>query len=72
MKIERFEDLKSWKEARKLVKMVYDIIKSNSKLAADFRFCGQFSAAAVSCMSNIAEGFSKETDKELSQIKGIE
>ncbi len=64
MKITRFEDLECWKEARKLVKMVYNAIRSNERLEADIRFSGQFSAAAVSSMSNIAEGFSRETDKE--------
>ena len=67
MKITRFEDLDCWKEARKLVKMVYDAIRSSKKLEADLRFSGQFSAAAVSSMSNIAEGFSRETDKEFSR-----
>lgn len=67
MKITRFEDLEAWKEARKLVKMVYDAIKANPKLSADLRFSGQFSAAAVSSMSNISEGFAKETDKEFSR-----
>jgi len=67
VKITRFEDLECWKEARKLVKMVYDAIGSNGKLEADLRFSGQFSAAAVSSMSNIAEGFSRQTDKEFSR-----
>ena len=67
MKIPRFEDLECWKEARKLVKMVYDAIRANKRLEADLRFSGQFSAAAVSSMSNIAEGFSRETDKEFSR-----
>lgn len=67
MKITRFEELECWKEARKLVKMVYDAIKANPKLSVDLRFSGQFSAAAVSAMSNIPEGFAKETDKEFSR-----
>jgi four helix bundle protein len=67
MKITRFEDLECWKEARKLVKMVYDAIRANKRLEADLRFSGQFSAAAVSSMSNIAEGFSREADKEFSR-----
>jgi four helix bundle protein len=69
MKITRFEDLECWKEARKLVKMVYDAIKANPKLSSDLRFSGQFSAAAVSTMSNIPEGFAKETDKEF--LRGL-
>jgi four helix bundle protein len=69
MKITRFEDLECWKEARKLVKMVYGAIKANPKLSSDLRFSGQFSAAAVSAMSNISEGFAKETDKEF--LRGL-
>ena len=64
MKIKRFEDLECWQEARKLVNLVYEAINTNKRLSADIRFSGQYSAAAVSSMSNIAEGFSKETDKE--------
>jgi len=64
MKITRFEDLECRKEARKLVKMVYDAIKANPKLSSDLRFSGQFSSASVSSMSNISEGFARETDKE--------
>ena len=69
MKITHFEDLECWQEARKLVKMVYEAIKANSDLAADLRFSGQFSSAAVSTMSNIAEGFARETDKEF--LRGL-
>ena len=67
MKIERFEDIEAWQEARKLVKMVYDAIRANPKLSADLRFSGQFSSAAVSTMSNVAEGFARETDKEFAR-----
>jgi four helix bundle protein len=56
-------------QARKLVNMVYDAINANSKLASDLRFSSQFSSAAVSTMSNIAEGFSRETDKEF--LRGL-
>lgn len=67
MKIKRFEDLEAWQEARKLVKMVYDAIRNNKDLSFDLRFSGQFSSAAVSTMSNIAEGFARETDKEFAR-----
>ena len=69
MKITRFEDLECWKAARKLVTMVYRAINNSERLARDLRFSGQFSAAAVSSMSNIAEGFSRETDKEF--LRGL-
>jgi four helix bundle protein len=69
MKLTRFEDLECWKASRELVKMVYEAINKNQRLAKDLRFAGQFSAAAVSSMSNIAEGFSRETDKEF--LRGL-
>jgi four helix bundle protein len=57
MKVQRFEDLDVWKEARGLVSMVYEAAKENGALQKDYRFRDQINAAAVSVMSNIAEGF---------------
>ena len=52
MKITRFEDIDAWKEARKLVKMVYDVIKKSKEFKRDFRLVTQIQDAAVSSMSN--------------------
>lgn len=54
MKIQRFEDLECWKEARKLANMVYEAVKANMNFQKDFRLSSQITAAAVSSMSNIA------------------
>jgi four helix bundle protein len=54
MKIERFEDIKAWQEARVLAKMVYNVVKSNKKFGTDYKFGEQIQSAAVSIMSNIA------------------
>ena len=67
MKITRFEDLECWKEARKLVDMVYEAIRNSSSFQKDFRLAGQITGAAVSSMSNIAEGFSRRSNKEFIQ-----
>jgi len=67
MTIKRFEDIDAWKEARKLVKMVYDAIKQNKNFQKDFRLVNQIQGAAVSSMSNIAEGFSRRSNKEFIQ-----
>lgn len=68
MKIKKFEELESWKEARKLVRLVYEL--SNEKpFGRDYSFCDQIRRAAVSVMSNIAEGFSRETTKEF--LRGL-
>jgi four helix bundle protein len=63
LKIERFEDLESWKEARKLVAEVYAIFGT----CRDAGFKDQVQRAATSTMSNIAEGFDRGTNKELVQ-----
>ncbi len=68
MKIRRFEELECWKEARILVRMVYDSINKNKKFERDYRLRNQATAAAVSTMSNIAEGFSRHSNKEFIQF----
>jgi four helix bundle protein len=62
--IKRFEDLECWQEARKLVKMIYEAINSNSGFQKDFRLVGQFTAAGVSVMNNIAEGWASQSNAE--------
>ena len=52
MRITRFEDLECWKEARKLVNMVYDAIRSSRALQNDFRLSNQLTGAAISVMGN--------------------
>lgn len=68
MKIERFEDLECWKEARILVNMVYKTINSSVKFKKDYQLRNQVTDAAVSSMSNIAEGFSRHSNKEFAQF----
>jgi four helix bundle protein len=61
-RIERFEDIEAWQSARELTKMVYATSRRDP-FAKDFRFCSQIQAAAVSVMSNIAEGFESQSNK---------
>ena len=68
LKIERFEDIKAWQEARVLVRMIYDAAKSDKAFSSDYRFRDQIRSAAVSIMSNIAEGFSRRSTKEFTQF----
>jgi len=68
MKITRFEDLKCWQEARILANMVYETIRKSPEFQRDFRLVGQITDAAVSSMSNIAEGFSRRSNKEFVQF----
>jgi four helix bundle protein len=62
-KIKSFSDLKTWQEGHKLVLMIYKITedfptKENFNLTLQMRRC------AVSITSNIAEGFSRKSNKE--------
>ena len=68
MTIRRFEDVDAWKESRKLVKLVYGAINRNGKFQKDYRLVNQIQGAAVSVMSNIAEGFSRRSNKEFIQF----
>ncbi len=61
--IERFEDIESWQGARGLVKAIYEIT-SHGELARDFGMRDQIRRAAISIMSNIAEGFERGSDRE--------
>jgi four helix bundle protein len=67
MKIERFEDIKAWQEARLLTNMVFDIT-DGEHIARRYRFTSQIESAAVSVMNNIAEGFARKSDKEFIQF----
>jgi len=67
MKIIRFEDIEAWQEARKLVNLVYEAIKKNREFQKDYRLVNQIQGSAVSSMSNIAEGFSRRSNKEFIQ-----
>jgi four helix bundle protein len=68
--ITKFEDLVAWQESRKLVKMVYQLT-SEGLLAKDFGMRDQIQRAAVSAMTNIAEGFDCESTAEFARFLGI-
>lgn len=67
MKVSRFEDLDVWQKAREIVNMVYNTT-GNKIFAREFSLKDQMRRAAVSIMANIAEGFSRRSDKEFCQF----
>jgi len=69
MRIERFEDIEGWQEARVLARMVYEV-SSKGQFARDFRLRGQIEDAAISVMANIAEGFDAGSDAEFIRFLG--
>ncbi len=64
MKIERFEDIEAWQDARALTKGVYDAVKQNQEFSKDWGLKDQITRAAGSVMHNIAEGFDAGSTKE--------
>ena len=63
MGIERFKDLKSWQEARKLVQMVYRLTRA-APFREDRGLGWQLQEAAVSSMGNIAEAHGRFSFEE--------
>lgn len=63
MKIERFEDIRAWQQARELSNLVYDLTERGN-FAKDFRLRDQIQGATGSIMHNSAEGFDDGSDAE--------
>ena len=66
-KVERFEDLIAWQKARQLTVEIYRIT-AQGEFARDFGLRDQIRRAAVSVMSNIAEGFDRGSRGEFHQF----
>ena len=69
-RVERFEDLIAWQKARMLAKVVYRVT-SEGRLASDYGLARQMQRAAVSILSNIAEGFERNRAGEFHQFLSI-
>ena len=69
-KIERFEDIEAWQKSRELTRQLYEI-SSQGSFSRDFGLRDQIRRAAVSVMSNIAEGFERGGDKEFRQFLAL-
>lgn len=68
--ISRFEEIEAWKTARQLTNLIYEFT-AQEKFARDFGLLDQVRRAAVSVMSNIAEGFESQTQAQFIRYLGI-
>lgn len=68
--VRTFEDLEAWQASREMVKAVYGLCR-RSPLARDFGLCSQIQRAAVSVMTNIAEGFERTHIAEKLQFYNV-
>lgn len=69
-RIDRFEDLIAWQKARELNRVLNHLVEQES-LAKRYAFRDQLQRAAVSVMSNIAEGFERSGRAEYAQMLSI-
>lgn len=70
-KVESFEDLWIWQEARGLVQEIYNDVGPETPAGRDYGFRGQLQSAGISIMNNIAEGFERGTDAEKARFLDI-
>ena len=68
--ITRFEDIEAWKTARQLTNLIYELT-AQDKFSRDFGLKDQIRRAAVSVMSNIAEGFESQTQAQIIRYLGV-
>lgn len=69
-KVEKFEDLIAWQKAYTLAISIYQLT-SRDPFSRDFGRKDQIQRAAVSAMSNIAEGFERYSRPEFRQFLSI-
>jgi four helix bundle protein len=67
--VKRFEEIQAWQEARKLTKQIYQLTRSGH-FVRDFGMRDQIQRAAVSTMTNIAEGFDCTSKIEFARFLG--
>ena len=70
-KIEKFEDIVAWRKARELVRAIYQVTQERAGFKRDFALTDQIRRAALSSMSNVAEGFARRGDKEFANFLNI-
>ncbi len=67
---EKFEDLIAWQKARELTRTIYQITAAG-RFPKDFGLRDQIRRAAVSVMSNLAEGFERGGRAEFHQFLSV-
>ena len=67
MAVNRFEDLDCWKIARELSREIYTLTTAG-EFSRDYGLKDQIRRAAVSVMTNIAEGFERSSNKDFARF----
>ena len=68
--IKSFENIEAWKKAREATKRIY-LLTNSGEFSRDFGLKNQIRRSSASIMSNIAEGFEREGNKEFINFLSI-
>ena len=68
--INRYEEIAGWQKSRELTNFVYNLTQQDA-FARDYGLKDQIRKAAVSVMSNIAEGFGRDSNKDFIRFLSI-
>jgi len=68
--IKKFEDMIAWQKARNLSNLIYSYSNKNN-FEKDFALKDQIRKSAISIMSNIAEGFERNSKMQLKYFLNI-
>ncbi len=68
--ITRFEDIEAWQTGRALTRQIYEV-SNGGTLGRDFGLRDQMRRAAVSIMSNVAEGFESDSQAQFIHYLGL-
>ena len=64
------DDLTIYKKSRVLIKDLYQLTNNNEQFTRDYSFKDQIRRAGISIISNIAEGYERDSDKEFHKFLG--
>lgn len=67
----RYEEIEAWKSAREMVGEIGRLIRASRQLERNYALRDQLLRAAVSVMSNVAEGFGRSTDRDFAHFLDI-
>lgn len=68
--IKRFEEILAWQKARELVRETYRVC-GIAPFSKDFGLKDQICRAAVSSMTNVAEGFGRKSSKDFAHFLDV-
>lgn len=66
----KIDDLSVYSKSRNLIKEIYQLTNENDCFKKDYSFKDQIRRASISIISNIAEGFERDSNREFHKFLG--